>query len=74
MVRFVGAGEMADHQRELKRAPQVLRALDGLDLRGGKSKPVHAAVDMDGGGKLGARGLTECRPFFNLDGAVEHRA
>ena len=74
MLGLVGAGEMAHHQRKLEGAQQDLRARKRRNLVGREAEPVHAAVDMDGSGKLRARRRTERRPFFDLVGAVEHRA
>ena len=74
MVGLIGAGKVAHQKRELEGTEQALCAREGGDLIGGKPEPVHAAVDMDGGRELRARGRAERGPFFDLGGAVEHRA
>ncbi len=73
VLGLVGASEMAHHQRELEGGEDIARFSDGLDLACRQPKPVHAAIDMDGGGEGAARRRREHAPLLDLLRAVEHR-
>ena len=71
MARVVGAGEMAHHQSEREGRPHIGGLLHGVDLRHREAEPVHAAVDMDGAGKLLADARAIIGPFPDFFGAIQ---
>src|SRR5262249_58555289 len=72
VVRLVGTSEMTHQERKLEGGQQLLCGRDGVDVGCGQAKPVHAAVDVDGGGQSDGRRLCQCGPLLDLAGAVEH--
>src|SRR5262249_4461826 len=72
VVRLVGTSEMTHQERKLEGGQQFLGGRDGVNVSCRKAKPVHAAVDVDGGGQSDWRRLCQCGPFLDLAGAVEH--
>src|SRR5262245_51658718 len=73
MRRLVGAGEMADDERDLEGVEQLPPSGEMADLARRQAKAVEPGIEMEAGLRLDLPGETELGPFLDLVEAGQRR-